>query len=794
MTEPPPVQAQSSVRSFMRRFTKGGLRESPIYSGDYLLRMNNKGKCKPRLFRIDRRSRWLCWNSNVTFASTRHVFLPNVIEIRKGQRTVVFERGLDPTTEHLSFSIIYLRKPNQEARTLDLICENEDQYNRWVTGLHDNISVWLERLSTDQDFNYKYLLWLELTTLENDCIDRNDMIALCQGLNFQCGRSFMFKLFKQFDLSRDGFLNFNEFATMMDSLRSRVEIEEIFDAYAEHWYSQGLPQPVMLPDEFLHFISDHKQEEKPTIELAKSIIDKMRAAIPGSPLENMTYQMFLLYLRQDMNNILKPIELEIHHDMTHPLSDYYIASSHNTYLTGDQLLSASSVSMYIKAFRMGMRSVELDLWDGPDGPIITHGGTATSAISAEAVVKAINDFAFFDESSTESVENHHLFGTRPKHNNFPVILSLENHCSLEQQAKMAEIFTRVLGDRLAMPEDVQSPDGRVKSPWELRGKVLLKGKRRKFQHRNTLTQAPEALDEMFDEEEEDTMPDPQKKVSETRIDQALSDITYLPAIKMKSWDYNWDNDPPGSTSSYANLKLKKFLDKAGKVVRHNMKFLTRVYPSSTRDALLKSSNYDPVPFWALGCQLVALNVQTHDLEFRSNVAMFEMRNGGCGYLLKPAFLREPNPNTGEVFSYHNPQADNRCVPCVLRIEILSAQHLPKPNNEVIDPFVSIEVRGGMPVPKDRYHGRTRTVRHNGFNPVWKELFEFHLLAPELAILYIEVRDEDITTQVTSVAYHAIPVTCMNQGYRHMRLRDMYGQVLKFSSLFVHVTLIHNKNL
>ena len=104
----------------------------------------------------------------------------------------------------------------------------------------------------------------------------------------------------------------------------------------------------------------------------------------------------------------------------------------------------------------------MDCWDGVDGePVIYHGWTLTSKL-------------LFKDVLTDAILPY-AFHASP----FPLILSIENHCSREQQDRMAELFRSVLGD-LLWTDPVDTSLSSLPSPNFLKNKILIKAKRIKL--------------------------------------------------------------------------------------------------------------------------------------------------------------------------------------------------------------------------------------------------------------------------------------------------------------------------
>jgi Phosphatidylinositol-specific phospholipase C, X domain/Phosphatidylinositol-specific phospholipase C, Y domain len=477
-------------------------------------------------------------------------------------------------------------------------------------------------------------------------------------------------------------VTFAQFERLYRNLRFRPEIAEIFVSRCK------VNQSYMLLSEFCSFLSDSQKcnwsEEK-----CLSIFTKFTPIdAPGMDIDH-----FTAFLMSSKNHA---IGKNITDDLNFPLHHYYVNSSHNTYLLSDQLIGDSSVEGYIRALQRGCRCVELDCWDGPENtPIIYHGRTLTSKILFKDAVEAIKKYAFVASIS-------------------PLILSLEIHCSPAQQDIMAEVLVKVFGDML-LSTPIESDADSIPSPKMLEGLVLLKGKL--------------VMGEVEAESDEDHSPrsflmnnvglrisraqSPVTEPKKREFSQCLSDlIVYFKGQPWKSIEVNQFNPQTlkfNQIISITDRKATVMLNLIKDISKFNV---VRVYPSIIR---VNSSNFDPLPFWFAGIQMVALNFQTNDRPMELNQAFFD-GNGKYGYILKPrCFFGGP---AGELVT--------------VNLRIISAQQIQTPTfveNFRAEVCVDIVSYGQEPC---RF--RTAPVKTNGFNCIWDHTIEISTPYPELTFL------------------------------------------------------------
>ncbi|XP_037977873.1 1-phosphatidylinositol 4,5-bisphosphate phosphodiesterase gamma-1 isoform X2 [Plutella xylostella] len=208
--------------------------------------------------------------------------------------------------------------------------------------------------------------------------------------------------------------------------------------------------------------------------------------------------------------------------------------------------------------------------------------------------------------------------------------------------------------------------------------------------------------------------------------------------------------------------------------------LSRIYPKGQR---IDSSNYNPVPFWNAGSQMVALNYQTPDKPMQVNYGKFK-ENGNCGYILKPDFMFDEGYST----------TDRRCIekkvrPVTLKLRVIGARHLCKSGRGTANPFVEVELIGA-----DYDAGVklvTKTVGDNGINRVWNEICEFEVANPELALIRFLVQDEDMFGDPNFIGQATYPLKCLRTGYRSVILTNGYSEELELSSLLIHLAILHH---
>uniref|UniRef100_A0A8C3T3A2 Phosphoinositide phospholipase C n=1 Tax=Chelydra serpentina TaxID=8475 RepID=A0A8C3T3A2_CHESE len=822
-----------------------------MQSGTQMIKLKSGTKGLVRLFYLDEHRTCIRWRPSRKSEKAK-IVIDSIYKVTEGRQSEIFHRHTEGNFDPSCCFTIY---HGNHMESLDLITSNPEEARTWITGLK-----YLMAGISDEDS----LTFEEADKNGDGLLNIEEIHQLMHKLNVNLPRRKVRQMFQEADTDENqGTLTFEEFSVFYKMMSLRRDLYLLLLSYSDK-------KDHLTVEEFAQFLKMEQKMNNVTTEYCLDIIRKFEVSEENKEQNILGIEGFTSFMRSSACDIFNPLHSEVYQDMDQPLCNYYIASSHNTYLTGDQLLSQSKVEMYARVLQDGCRCIEVDCWDGPDGePVVHHGYTFTSKILFRDVVEAINKNAFVK-------------------NEFPVILSIENHCSIQQQKKIAQYLKEIFSDKLDLSSIITGDSKQLPSPQSLKGKILVKGKKLPY---NLGADAEEG--EVSDEDSADEIEDDCKlklcysngttehqmesfirkklesliKESQIRDKEDPDSFTvrallkatheglnvnlkqnrdtkesgkkshsrslmgnfgkHKKAVKSRSKSHSTSDDEESQQNSSGKetgqlyrlgrrrktMKLCRALSdlvvytnsvaaqdivddgtmgnvlsfsetrahqvvqqKSEQFILYNQKQLTRIYPSAYR---IDSSNFNPIPYWNAGCQLVALNYQSDGRMMQVNQAKFRI-NGNCGYVLKPQQMCKGtfNPYSGDPLP-PNPKKQ-------LILKVISGQQLPKPpdsvlgdRGEIIDPFVEVEIIG---LPVDCCKDQTRVVDDNGFNPVWEETLTFTIHMPEIALVRFLVWDHDPIGR-DFVGQRTVAFSSLVPGYRHV-----YLEGLTEASIFVHITI------
>ncbi|CAF1503342.1 unnamed protein product [Adineta steineri] len=772
-----------------------------LQEGTSLIKFNPDGSRNEGFFYICPKLNTLCYNpSTKRFQNSTIEYPLKDCEVRPGLRSdtwlkILRSGKIREQQDDLAFSILH----NRGRKSLDLLANDTETRHIWIKGLEklieDSIGKpyttitdrWLEGLFNEADRDRNGLL-----------CKREVQILLSEKLNVRLTPEEFEQYFEQSTLStakRRGQLRVEEFITFYQMLTYRPELMHIIHTYSEscelctcnrnptianicpRWQVIESSLVSMVPvisclpfaqpfgpastissvtgnymtiEEVKEFMLN-EQKQSLTLTQVAELIKKFDPSTEGKECIELGVDGLREMLLSEENQLMKPEHRNtIYQDMTKPITHYWINTSHNTYLCANQVVGDCTGESYVQALKRGCRSVELDLHDGADGhPVVRHAFTFIKDADLREILNQIKQFAFCESP-------------------YPLFLNLENHCSIMQQKIVAIFLIDIFGPSIYTAEEANSCTV-WPSPEQLKGRIIIRG-------RVTLKSL---MSVNFSDEDESFDHDVSVVCKELAVLVACQNTTFKGFQVAKKHKHT-------QSSSLAESKALTYIEhNALNLILHNQNFITRVYPAAYRQ---DSSNVETLSLWNTGVQMVALNFQTGDVSMSLNHGRFS-DNKQCGYILKPAILREKNttfsPNS--CFSAYL-LAQRR--PIKLELCVISAQHIPKRNQRdsaPVSPFVKVKIFG---VRCDQNEQKTLTISNNGLNPIWNHLMQFSICIPELCLLRFTVKDNDKSN--TDLGQYSIPFLSMQSGYRHIRLLDIYNNPTT-ATLFVNVKIINTDN-
>nr|XP_033777849.1 1-phosphatidylinositol 4,5-bisphosphate phosphodiesterase eta-2 isoform X2 [Geotrypetes seraphini] len=426
---------------------------SSMQAGTQMIKLRGSSKGLVRFYYLDEHKSCIRWRPSRKNEKAK-ISIDSLQEVGEGKQSEIFQRYGDGSFDpNCCFTIYY----GDHMESLDLVSSSGEEARTWITGLKylmagisDEDSLSKRQRTRDQ--------WLKQTFDEADkngdgSLSINEVLQLMHKLNVNLPRQKVKQMFKEADTDdNQGTLGFDEFCTFYKMMSTRRDLYLLMLTYSNH-------KDHLDPEDLKRFLETEQKMANVTKEFCLEIVNQFEPCPENKNQGVLGIDGFTNYTRSPAGDIFNPDHYQVNQDMSLPLCNYYIASSHNTYLMGDQLMSQSRVDMYAWVLQAGCRCVEVDCWDGPDGePIVHHGYTLTSKILFKDVIETLNKYAFIK-------------------NEYPVILSIENHCSVLQQKKMAQYLIEILGDKLDLSSVFNEDSTTLPSPESLKSKILVKGKK-----------------------------------------------------------------------------------------------------------------------------------------------------------------------------------------------------------------------------------------------------------------------------------------------------------------------------